>query len=427
MNKSIVPYSREFDEQYLNDKNYLVLCSNRAEQYHQYFAEVGYVIDAALVCDGINVTSELPMVTLQFILDRHRNAVILLDDKLNQEIQNAVKTAIKGTSITLKRITSLIKECPNNPRECSTINMSIDAFGDVYPCPKARAKDRQKITNIFEKDSIQQLINFKPEFCICKNGYLKAARNPTCVKRIALEFGGRCSAYCTYCYQKFAYRCREKEMGARADAFEALERFLDGVDMQELCVAGGEVLAQEQSMDFLRRYKKKRPNIKFILKTNGFSTDKSVLGELFEEVTVSMNGFEQSSVSTIMGSKVNVEVIKAFCEEAVKNCSFTQIKFLLSPLCVNDFPAFLDWAIDIAPQEISVTKAMVYDTGVDNSFSGSSFKGLNNAYWNEILVRISAQARRVVAKKAPQLIDKIKFRFGLGTAELLGMELLVKK
>ena len=79
----------------------------------------------------------------------------------------------------------------------------------------------------------------------------------------------------------------------------------------------------------------------------------------------------------------------------------------------------------ILSYEISVTKAMVFGENVDNSFSGSSFKGINMAYWNDIIDRISKDTHRIINAKNSELLKTINFRFGLGIQELGDIDTIV--
>lgn len=342
------------------------------------------------------------------------------------ELQEKINKLFNKTDVKIILISSLAQTCPDIPFECTTKNLFIDVLGDVYPCPKPKVKERQIITNISNPNCIEDLVSFQPEPCVCRRGYSVRACEPLVIKRVAVEFGGICSGACTYCYQRHTMQNSGVKRSDGYD-YDALERFLDGLTISELCVAGGEVLAQSKTIEFLKRYKAKHPQIKFVLKTNGYSKQVDLPGSLFERVAISLNGFHQNTVSTIMGENVSIETIKEFCSQCVKKCEYTQIKYLLSPLTINDFPDFIDWAIGLKPQEISVTKAMLFGEEKNGSFSGSSFKGLNRAYWDDVIFRISRKTIKKIKAYDTEVLKNIDFRFGLGADKLLEIEDLFNK
>jgi len=426
MNKPYLPYSRDCDEKHTYDEGYMVLCSQNPDDLIKYFDNIGYVIDFVLHIEEFGVSEELPWLTPAIICKKYPKAKLLVDDALPQSVQQKIHKIFDATDINIIPISSLTETCPDTPCECTTLNLSIDALGDIYPCPKPKVKKRQIISNISNENCLTELKNFVPEPCVCKKGFLIPARDPFTVKRVAIEFGGLCSSACTYCYQRHTFKKDGVNKGDNYN-YSALEKFLDGLTISEICVAGGEVLAQNNTIEFLKHYKAKHPEIKFVLKTNGYSTQFDLLGtNLFERVAISMNGFNQNTVSTIMSENIRIETVKEFCRQCVRKCEYTQIKFLLSPISINDFPEFIDWAIGLKPQEISVTKAMVFGSGKDGSFSGSSFKGINHAYWDDMILRISQRSIKSIQRYSPELLKTISFRFGLGTGKLLKIEELLK-
>lgn len=421
MDKYILPYSRDCDDKNIYDEGYTVLCSNNTKKILKEFDNVGYVIDFNLAFLNIEQSIELPTVTPTLLKNKYKNSKIIYDETLPIETQKALHKEFEGTNISLIPLGHIKETCPNIPCECTTINLSIDALGDIYPCPKPKVKVRQKISNIKMNDCIEHLVNYIPDGCQCKKGYMIKAKNPLNVKRVAIEFGGQCSSACVYCYQRHTFKRDGNEKGNNYN-YEALEKFLDALTIKEICVAGGEVLAQNNTLDFLVYYKRKRPEIRYYLKTNGFSEKYELLGDIFEDVSVSLNGFSQPIVSTIMSPNINIETVKSFCQKAKDKCGYTHLKFLLSPLNITDVPAFLDWAIDLQPDEISFTKAMVFKNDADGAFSGSSFKGINMAYWKEIFDRVTKKSNEIIRNKDKEIVSKIKMRYGMGADRLLRLQ-----
>ena len=424
MADSMIPFSRDCLHGFVFDRGILAVFSADPDKLAADLAVVGFFVDYSVILDGIGSASTLPLVTPEILKNRFPHACILVDDALAREA-GRLEALIAETEIRLLPVSAFHESCSQNEIACTTENLFVDAYGNLYPCPKRGMKNPYKIAGICDADCVEKLKSYRNPSCSCKYGRFVPAEDPYSIRRVSVEFGGNCSSSCTYCYQRYSGK-HSRNNGGSTFPYAELVSFLEKLQIQELCVAGGEVLAQPKTIDFICGFKKNHPDVQVVLKTNGFSDRYDLLGSVVDNVTISMNGFSRSTVSVIMGKNVDIERIKSFAAQAAKKCSYCHIKYLISPANICDLPDFFNWVIDLAPDEVSFTKAMAYSTNTDCSFYGSSFKNLNMGYWDEIIERIGRLINAVVSSKPGDKLARIRFRFGLGIDEMFHLEYLNK-
>lgn len=401
-----LPCRRRFDEKIV------AICSKYPSSFAALLKKYNIHISYVIGIGGMVEKPNHPIILNEMILENYRDIKIYVDGN-DKEIEEEKDFFIKE-NIEFLEIEKLEKKYPNIMRECTSDNLYISMSGDVYQCPKMI--ERLPITSIKRRTCIKDLVDFIPEACSCKRGYITKSKAPLIVNKISIEFGGLCNAACIYCYQTY-----NKKRTAQEYTFAQLDDFLNQITFNEIVVAGGEVMCQKETLEYLECLKAKRPNIKISLKTNGFSDDYQKAIELFDDILVSINCFSEKNLRLIMGSTVRLQSMKNFCEKICSdNDTKISIKYLLTPISLMDIPDFLKWASELRFEEIAFTKAMLFGVDTVNSWTGSSFYNLNNIYWAPIFERNRKVIREIIDSCGIDC-DKLNLRMEQGTKELLGL------
>lgn len=280
-------------------------------------------------------------------------------------------------------------------RACHFEEMYIDRYGTVHCCCKTYLGNT--IGNLSDPKISEKIVNYSPtKECVCSKGKLSSKTElPEKMEPelASIELSSLCNAQCTYCFQN------DEHKGSRYLYYDELLKMIFDLQLKKLIFAGGEILVQPDSIRFLRTLRNANPNIWMHLKSNGcHSIDLiNIVNELFDSITITLNGFGTSTVTTIMN--VPFSRTKLFCE---KICEYETIKvgikLLASPANVCEIPEFLEWCISLNPDRIIIPSARVYSCREDapNEWLGSSFNGLNRAYWNPLFRRIGDRIKRIL-------------------------------
>lgn len=398
---SSIPNHRIFDER---DR---VLCSKNPDFVAKILASHNFPVHYCLLTGEMNSFPIMPLITEETLVKKFSDSLLLLDGDCG--FSQSKRQELQQRGIEILDLSSLEQSYPHVPIQCASNNLYIDDSGAIYPCP--RMIDREPIALIWENDCVDKLRNYDPGFCSCKRGFAVRSREPLSIQNISIEFGGACPGRCVYCYEL------TKRPQRAHYPFHQLKRFLESVEFRGITVAGGEVMIQPETLSFVEQLKDLFPQVSFGLKTNGHSENPEIANSLFDNILVSINAFSDSALRLIMGDHVRLDTIVSFCEAiAAESPDKLSLKFLLTPMSLGDLSRFLLWAVKLNPAEISVTKAMVFGDESNRCRTGSSFYGLNRAYWDDIIARAAKDASEAL-RQADEKNTRI--RFGQGVDKLL--------
>ena len=258
----------------------------------------------------------------------------------------------------------------------------IDRYGYIYP--DCRPDKYPSICHLTDPEAVSK-VN-KAIWNTEEGGLYNCA---------TIELCSFCHAKCYYCFQ---------EDGARTTQyayFKQLMNFLCQLKIKWTFFAGGEILDQPQSMDFMREYRLNQPDAWIHLKTNGNAKKELVpfIRDVCDSIMVSFNGFSPTSTRLIMD--VDVNLTKDFCLR-VKNETDTNlgIKYLLSPVTVVELHDFLQWGLSVNPKSIVIQT--VYKYIFENAKSkriGSSFDGLDPVFWQPVYQRVAEKIDALLQEK----------------------------
>lgn len=260
----------------------------------------------------------------------------------------------------------------------------IDRRGNVYP--DCKTYKTPAICTIYDQDAIETI--FSSIFEI---------KDERLFNMITIETSGACQADCFYCFQ------RGNRFGdQRENYWEALYKIVCALETRWLFFSGGEILIQEDAIRFVRRCRKAKADTWFHLKSNGCVDESvaSLVEELFNSIMVSFNGFSRLSYETIM--KVDFDTTVRFCETIKRTTSVNLgVKFLNSPLVVNEIPSFLEWALNLRVQCLALQTAYNYEVFSDGSSKRceSTFGEIqNSSYWHYVFERTADACNRVIKR-----------------------------
>lgn len=286
-------------------------------------------------------------------------------------------------------------------RACHFEEMYIDRYGTVHCCCKTYLGNI--IGNLRDPEIGGKIVNYSPiNSCICSKGRLSSKEKlsvPMEPELASIELSSFCNAQCTYCFQN------DENKGSRYLYYEELLKLITDLQLKKLIFAGGEILVQPESIDFLRTLRNENPDLWIHLKSNGcHAIDRiKLVEELFDSITITLNGFGTSTVSTIM--KVPFLRTKLFCENICgREKMQVGIKLLASPANICEIPEFLEWCISLNPDRVIIPSARVYacNENAPNEWLGSTFNGLNGAYWNPLFHRIGERIK-IILKMSPKI------------------------
>ena len=311
------------------------------------------------------------------------------------DVSNSSKEIIgelENHNISVTTWDSLFQNVPK--RACHYEEMYIDRYGNVHCCCKTYLNNI--IGNLGDYDISQKILNYIPKHsCVCSKGQLSSADETgrfITPKLASIELSSLCNAQCTYCFQN------DEHKGSEYKYYKELLTVIQDLKLSKLIFAGGEIPCQPQSIDFIKKIRNQNPDIWIHLKSNGcHGLDKVAPTErLFNSITITLNGFSESTVSLIM--KVSFEKIKCFCEAlATRGRISIGLKFLASPANICELPEFLKWSTALPIDRVIVPSARIYACDQSNpaEWLGSTFNGLNMAYWDPIFKRISSQIKEI--------------------------------
>ena len=300
---------------------------------------------------------------------------------------------LKKNNIHVKDLNDMFMQSEN--RACHYEEMYVDRYGKVHCCCKTYLNN--VIGHLSDPDISEKIRNYIPiHECVCSKGRLSSATQlkvPSNPGLASIELSSLCNAQCTYCFQN------DENKGCDYEYYDELLKMICDLGMTKLIFAGGEILIQPKSIDFLKKLRRMKPDIWIHLKSNGcHEVEKiQIVENIFDSITITLNGFSNSTVSSIM--RTSFERTKEFCEQlCCRKSVAVGLKFLASPVNVCEIPEFLKWSISLKPERIIVPSARVYECkeNTPTEWLGSTFNGLNMAYWLPIFDRIGDQVKTVI-------------------------------
>ena len=261
----------------------------------------------------------------------------------------------------------------------------IDRFGNIYP--DCKTYKTPIICHITDDDALSRI-----------NAAVFGCEAGGIFNMVTIEVSSFCQADCIYCFQRDEHR---------RDAYAYYDRLmplLRQLNTYWLFFSGGEILVQQDAMDFMRAYRASCPDTWIHLKTNGNADGQALefVNDVCSSVMVSFNGFSQSSCRTIMGLDIRRTI--HFCE-ALKEAGKVNLglKLLQSPLTIAETPEFLDWALSLEAQCVAVQAAYNYEvepSGKSTRLSCTLPLPGDSLYWRDAYAQIARRCGAVLDKHA---------------------------
>lgn len=259
----------------------------------------------------------------------------------------------------------------------------IDRYGNIYP--DCKTYKTPIICHITDKNAAD--IARRQAFGADASGIFNM---------ITIEVSSVCQANCLYCFQRDAHR------NDKYAYYDYLLPFLEKLDAYWVFFSGGEILIQNDAMDFMRNYRIANPNVWIHLKTNGNAEEREAafVADVCDSIMISFNGFSSTSYRTIMG--LDIERTKMFCQ-LIKNNGKTNlgIKLLNSPITIAETPEFLEWAFSLTPKCIAIQNAFNYEvepSGKSSRLSCTLPSRGFSLYWDSVYKSIAARCNSVLDK-----------------------------
>jgi MoaA/NifB/PqqE/SkfB family radical SAM enzyme len=313
-------------------------------------------------------------------------------------VETAMSVSI-GTNVNLETESSsncsVIDNSLRQYRSCHINELFINSKGEVYPCCRVWTRSDMLIGYISDSDILEKIHRFSPPECACNKYVIRKATPDEAVdyKVINIELSLACQAKCAMCCVnapewKGSYDCYQHII--------ALISKLACVDA--IVVQGGEVLIQSESLKFVEQLKKITPKntcFRIVSNANVGTELLEKVESLFDHIAISIVGFQEETYRKIMGIKLDKTIKFAEALIARQRIRVT-LKFLLTPLSFHEVNLFLNWALNLAPVNVTI-----YDSG----FRGYINENTEDKYWLKIIDRTIMDVKKELQQCN---IDKLK-------------------
>jgi MoaA/NifB/PqqE/SkfB family radical SAM enzyme len=206
-----------------------------------------------------------------------------------------------------------------------------------------------RIGHLDDADLAKKILTFEREcWCTMFRAKLAHAAPTDRIRRINIEVSLACNGDCAMCC------VHAPEWKGNYSFYDQLDRLLDELHPERIHVQGGEVLVQPRTLRWLEGVRQRHPGMALSLATNGnVEIGKlDVVEKIFNDVFVSIVGFQPLTYKTIMG--LEFDRMNRFVSELIRRgTTGVQLKFMLGPLNTHEASAFVDWAASLGPRSIA--------------------------------------------------------------------------
>ncbi|EQB39196.1 hypothetical protein M947_08565 [Sulfurimonas hongkongensis] len=266
---------------------------------------------------------------------------------------------------------------------CHKEGLFIQSNGDVFPCCGTWNKPNMKIGNIRDND-LESKIKAFSAVCKCESYELVSGSSELGrYKEINIETSYACQATCAMC----CVNAPESDGYYNNENYLALMKLLKLTNPDNIMVQGGEILVQNETMNWISQVKQEMSKSNITLITNGNNIKKvEYAKETFDNIQVSFVGFQNLTYKTLMG--LDIKHTFNFCEQIFNSASSNLfIKYLLSPLNLHELPLFIEWSMGINPKGVIIH---------DSNTSGYINYKTGDDYWNKIIQRTREQIVKTI-------------------------------
>lgn len=287
---------------------------------------------------------------------------------------------------------------------CHLYMLYINEKGEIYPCP--RAPQNNLIGYVYEPHIYHKIVNYEPNFCECSICSIRTANQEEKSQGVIntnIEIGGECNAACVYCFQKTLSTFRK-----HFPYFRQLKSFLGELShLKFSTIFGGEVTIQPETLDIISCVKQLY-GTQVTVVTNGYIPLKKydLLCDAIENFQVSFYGFSDTSVRII--SKMNLNVIKSFCNYVSDKHHSLDVKFIMSPMVIQELVPFLEWSVALNVSHVMIYYAILPSKDYEETGRRdvSSFDSLIPEYWGPIIERLAIEIKAFFIKNKALIKEK---------------------
>lgn len=277
-------------------------------------------------------------------------------------------------------------------RVCHFNKLSINMFGDIYPC--CLAPLHTKIGNIFEYNIFEKIEN-TDTLCECQM-YKSVARTPDDkidLKIIHFESSNICQANCVCCPQQ------KHKLRNEYEHLQKIKQLIEHYKPKSISAIGGEILVQKDAFNMLFDLHNEFPDMKITTITNLCINEEQLkkVEEIFNEMTVSFLGFSK----LIYKNEMNLDF-----EKTMKNFKYLYEnkkvslfpKYLAMPTNLFDIIPFFEWALSLDVEKIYL----------HNIHEFAQVANLDHKYWNRTFEKVEKQIKNLLEMNKDKIISKQK-------------------
>jgi len=292
----------------------------------------------------------------------------------------------------LQRKREEYEKCRLPERACHLHGLFIRHDGGVYPCCLIWNDPDMRIGHINDPDIYEKIAVFQ-EQCYCKNYKLRKTfpGEKASYELLNIEVSLACQGKCVMCC------VGAPDWHGEYNYYDEVTRILERCKPERIVIQGGEVLIQKKTLEWLHKTRK-RFSTEFSLVTNGNAGMEmiDVVEDLFDEVCVSIVGFEPETYRKTMGMEMSATI--RFCEELAKRGKVRVYpKYLMTPTGIHESDLFLNWAISTGFKTVFLAEADII-----------SYLNMEtpDQFWQKIIDRTGQDVRAMLIKNRNKMMEK---------------------
>jgi len=278
-----------------------------------------------------------------------------------------------------------INVCNKEYRICHYEELFVRSDGKMFPCCLVNGGNDMVIADIRDAGVREKMRKFYHK-CSCDCYVLKKANDADKapqIKLLNIEMSLLCQGKCAMCC------VGSPDWRGEYHLYDDLSRLIAKFRPAELRVQGGEVLIQQETLEWLSSVKTDYPLMNLSIVTNGNVDEKKteLALKFFDKFIVSVVGFQSKTYEAIMGMNFNQmeKFVRRISDE--RNADL-RLKYLVTPLGVHEASSFLNWAVLMSPVEIIFQ---------DSRTTGYLNMATHDSYWKKIITRAGNDLRKAIA------------------------------
>lgn len=288
---------------------------------------------------------------------------------------------------------------------CHYQELFIRHDGNIFPCCWTWKNEDRLIGNIRDSGWFDALGRFSMEACSCKKCSYRNPRPGEAIRirRLYIELSLNCNSRCAMCIAHAPEFNAEHGL-VPCKHFDQLADAIGQLNPEVIYFQGGEVLIQQEAVDFIKTIKQKKPSRKIYVLSNGNNAKGAAkLEGVVDHWFFTLYGFQRHTYKTITGMNLN-QTIQCI-ENVLIRGGEASVNYLATPLNIHEASLFLEWAVGLNVSSINILDASVenyinYEPVRWMDYVQFGATNLPHRYWQRILQRTAKRLNRCIKQNS---------------------------